>query len=71
MIMNRKAREEWEKKQAETEKLRKANEVGAVYVFCDTICSFIKLSIKYKRTKKNAQACTYRISVGSVYDTYV
>lgn len=28
MSMNRKAREEWEKKQAEAEKLRKVNDVG-------------------------------------------
>lgn len=30
MSMNRKAREEWEKKQAEAEKLRKVNDVGPI-----------------------------------------
>lgn len=31
MAMNQKAKEEWEKKQAEAEKLRKVNDVGTLY----------------------------------------
>lgn len=31
MAMNQKAKEEWEKKQAEAEKLQKVNEVGTLY----------------------------------------
>ena len=31
MTMNRKAREEWEKRQAEAEKLQRVNEVRALY----------------------------------------
>jgi transcription initiation factor TFIID subunit 4 len=38
MTMNRKAREEWEKKQAEADKLRKLNDVGSTLSLCGNFC---------------------------------
>jgi transcription initiation factor TFIID subunit 4 len=38
MTMNRKAREEWEKKQAEADKLRKLNDVGSTLSHCGSFC---------------------------------
>lgn len=37
MLMNRKAKEEWEKKQAEAEKLRKVNEVSVTLQFMNYV----------------------------------
>jgi hypothetical protein len=55
MTMNRKAREEWEKRQAEAEKLQKVNDVRALY---GTVLSFTIIIydfIKYMFIKNNAQ----------------
>jgi hypothetical protein len=47
--MNRKAREEWEKKQAEADKLRKLNDVGSTLCLCGSfyLVDDIILSIFY------------------------
>lgn len=47
MIMNRQAREEWDKKQAEAEKLRKLNEVSTVCILY-MMNAVHKLSIMHK-----------------------
>ena len=55
MTMNRKAREEWEKRQAEAEKLQNVNDVRALY---GTVLSFTFIIydfMKYMFIKNNTQ----------------
>jgi hypothetical protein len=55
MTMNRKAREEWEKRQAEAEKLQKVNDVRALYCTVLFFTIIIYDFIKYMFIKNNAQ----------------